>query len=1060
MVLYSKSRASRAEGPPVLTCAEVWMFAKEAQVGYDIVPVASAPQIVVAISAMYQAVPTEWSKGQKSGSREGESCNDVKDIRAQRLAKQKRKKKKKKKNSVGRLALFTNYARPCRRPASTESIPSANTLKQDFLSSLHETTAIAHDVDASPIQDPRTQQEIAETEAQSKLNARNTFRHIRNTTGYYGSEVQPHYTPQSLLINPPRASEVTLELLLASQAHFGHSTSLWNPSNSGYIFGIRSGIHIISLETTLIHLRRAARVVSGVAERGGIILFVGTRKDHDRYIVRAAQLAGAYHLFETWTPGGITNKDQILGRCSTQVVDEFDRPVRGFEEQMVEHLPLTPDLVVCMNPLENYVLLAECGMKGIPTIGVIDTDADPTWVTYSIPANDDSLRSIGVIAGALGRAGEEGRGKRIQAATAGIAHHGRPSNLRLPTKEEVDRSGIGSSNKVPTLAEQRDIAKANNPNVDLRAIMREMATGDSETPSSADTVTHTQRHQQQPQQTQDQEEVELKSSELPETKEEAVDQTPGLESAPEVDELAQEADLDPRPQGSPAPNAKRRAKTDDSLAGEGPAGHSGRRSAIVRDVATFMSLATRTFRAAWRASSFRQTCGRSPLSPSYAGSSHYFESRRGTVRPLKTSTSTSSHGHPSNRHEEEPKIPGGRKTARSPSAKNSLRSVAVEAERSREGLGRGGRRRGAGVEEDAAKNVTAYCAAEQYRMPEVSQTLKSLGYTIDPHGTGLYPQVLHVRYPPAALDELQGSSNRGQEPQRQGDIFVFPSGTVVTWNVDELDGHHLVTRQLLEASENAHTARIETEDLEYIEETASERSSVHGDTIRLGVKPPSSGGSTYDDSSQQQGQQQQQQQKGGGHPLPQAAKHADTTNLTLAKIAFSSGLARSTKLAVLESALSTYFRSTHSIPVQLSRFQRRLPYSRRFILRKTGELLTLRAQLNLYSELTDSLPDLFWDSRHELGLEGYFEQVGRALDVNVRIRVLNERMNYAQEIATVLRETLAEKHGLLLEWAIIGLILVEVVFEVLRHVKERGERGDPMSTENLMRRHLEEGRRS
>jgi uncharacterized Rmd1/YagE family protein len=154
----------------------------------------------------------------------------------------------------------------------------------------------------------------------------------------------------------------------------------------------------------------------------------------------------------------------------------------------------------------------------------------------------------------------------------------------------------------------------------------------------------------------------------------------------------------------------------------------------------------------------------------------------------------------------------------------------------------------------------------------------------------------------------------------------------------------------------------------------------------------------------------------------------------LAKIAFSSGLARSTKLAVLESMLSTYISSTRHIPSVLSRGS--LPFSRRLILQKTGELLSLRAQLNHYSELTDSLPDLFWDSRHDLGLEGYYDQVGKALDVGIRIKTLNEKMDYAQEIATVLRDTLSHKHSSHLEWIIIVLIAVEIVFAFKRDWKE------------------------
>jgi ribosomal protein S2 len=239
------------------------------------------------------------------------------------------------------------------------------------------------------------------------------------TTGGYGSKVTKLYQPHKLLSNPPRPSDVTLELLLASQAHLGHSTSLWNPANSRYIFGVRQGIHIISLDATAAHLRRAAKVVSGVSERGGLILFVGTRPGFDRCVVRAAELAHGCHLFERWTPGTLTNGQQILGKCRLKVVDEFDRNVSGFEEQLLDRPVLKPDLVVCLNPLECKVMLHECALANIPTIGVIDTDANPTWVTYPIPANDDSLRCVQVIAGVLGRAGEEGMQKRIAAAHMG-----------------------------------------------------------------------------------------------------------------------------------------------------------------------------------------------------------------------------------------------------------------------------------------------------------------------------------------------------------------------------------------------------------------------------------------------------------------------------------------------------------------------------------------------------------------------------------------------------------------------------------------------------------------
>jgi small subunit ribosomal protein S2 len=215
-------------------------------------------------------------------------------------------------------------------------------------------------------------------------------RHLKRRTAKLGSVVEKPYVPDMLVRNPPKPSDITLELLMASQSHMGHSTSLWNPANQRYIFGIRQGIHIISLEETAAHLRRAAKVVEGVAYHGGLILFVGTRAGQSPAVVKAAELAKGCHLFQKWLPGTITNGDQLLSKCDVKILDKDDVEVtEGFDTKLEEWPPLKPDLVVCLNPLENYIMLRECGLNNIPTIGVIDTDADPTWVTYPIPANDD-----------------------------------------------------------------------------------------------------------------------------------------------------------------------------------------------------------------------------------------------------------------------------------------------------------------------------------------------------------------------------------------------------------------------------------------------------------------------------------------------------------------------------------------------------------------------------------------------------------------------------------------------------------------------------------------------
>src|SRR5277367_4850528 len=240
-----------------------------------------------------------------------------------------------------------------------------------------------------------------------------------------GTGTNPAYTPNLHLISPPSSNELTLQTLLTAQSHLGHATSLWNPRNSAYIFGIRDGIHIISLDATFSYLRRAAKIVTEIARRGGLILFVGTRDGHEDIVVNAARRAGGYHVFDRWTPGSLTNGQQILGRCAVKVVDVLDRELPQYSARMAEsaaagaHPVLKPDLVICLNPLENEACLHECGLHNVPTIGIIDTDADPSWVTYPIPANDDSLRCVMLVAGVLGRAGEEGQRMRLEEAQKG-----------------------------------------------------------------------------------------------------------------------------------------------------------------------------------------------------------------------------------------------------------------------------------------------------------------------------------------------------------------------------------------------------------------------------------------------------------------------------------------------------------------------------------------------------------------------------------------------------------------------------------------------------------------
>ncbi|KAI3401137.1 hypothetical protein diail_283 [Diaporthe ilicicola] len=298
-------------------------------------------------------------------------------------------------------------------------------------------------------------------------------------------------------------------------------------------------------------------------------------------------------------------------------------------------------------------------------------------------------------------------------------------------------------------------------------------------------------------------------------------------------------------------------------------------------------------------------------------------------------------------------------------------------------------------EDDARTKIRAVCVAESFDMDLVVRILTEHCYQLDPDGLGFdTADVVHAR--------TLGAGGHG-------DVFVFPSGTVVTWGLPADVGINMAQGTLLRAAHNHDLESAERESLDFETDAAMTTSTMRRDRVILGTKERRGDDDDAD---------------AGTYP-------------NLAKIAFSSGLARSTKIAFLEALLSAYFKKTKDIPRQLLEGQ--LAVNKKFILQRTGELLELRSQLNLYSELTDSLPDMFWDQDSELRLEQNYEQVGRALDVLDRIKLLNQRMDYAQEMATVMRGMWDTDHGAFLEKIIIALICIEVLFEMRRIFFEHKE---------------------
>ncbi|ONH66625.1 hypothetical protein BON22_3580 [Cyberlindnera fabianii] len=243
---------------------------------------------------------------------------------------------------------------------------------------------------------------------------------IEKQNGRIGAIVKDVYIPHREVAAPPSVGELSVAKLLAAGAHLGHSKSLYRSSNQKFIYGEYKGIHIIDLEQTLQYLKRACNVAEGVASKGGIVLFVGTRKGSERILEKAATRCGGYYVSNKWVPGTLTNSTEI-SKWARMEVTMGDLPT-GRELSITEQKTIVkPDLIVVLNPTENRVLLQEAMQTRVPTIGIIDTDSEASLVTYPIPANDDSTRAVTLIAGVLSKAAQAGQQARLRAYQQHVA---------------------------------------------------------------------------------------------------------------------------------------------------------------------------------------------------------------------------------------------------------------------------------------------------------------------------------------------------------------------------------------------------------------------------------------------------------------------------------------------------------------------------------------------------------------------------------------------------------------------------------------------------------------
>ncbi|MDH3226730.1 MAG: 30S ribosomal protein S2 [Thermoleophilia bacterium] len=222
---------------------------------------------------------------------------------------------------------------------------------------------------------------------------------------------------------------VTMKQLLESGVHFGHQTRRWNPKMKRYIFGERSGIYIIDLQQTLVLLERAQAFVRAIAERDGVVLFVGTKKQCKDSIARDADRCGMPSVANRWLGGLLTNWDTVNKRV--QRLHELRTQKEGDQLKLlptrerlsavaqlekletnlggVSAMERLPDAVVIVDLNNEAIAVRECNRLGIPIIGLVDTNCDPDEATYIIPGNDDAIRSCDLVLGALADGVIEGR---------------------------------------------------------------------------------------------------------------------------------------------------------------------------------------------------------------------------------------------------------------------------------------------------------------------------------------------------------------------------------------------------------------------------------------------------------------------------------------------------------------------------------------------------------------------------------------------------------------------------------------------------------------------------
>ena len=216
-------------------------------------------------------------------------------------------------------------------------------------------------------------------------------------------------------------SVISMKKLLEVGVHFGHQTKRWNPKMAPYIFTSRNGIYIIDLQKSSKKIDEAYKAMNEIAEKGGKVLFVGTKKQAQEAVKEEAIRSGSFYVNSRWLGGTLTNFKTIQKRIRRLVELEkmekdgtFDllpkkevillkKEAAKLEKNLggIKEMRRLPSALFVVDPKAEHNAVAEARILGIPVFGIVDTNCDPDEVDYVIPANDDAIRAVKLIVAAM-----------------------------------------------------------------------------------------------------------------------------------------------------------------------------------------------------------------------------------------------------------------------------------------------------------------------------------------------------------------------------------------------------------------------------------------------------------------------------------------------------------------------------------------------------------------------------------------------------------------------------------------------------------------------------------